>query len=36
MVRGYRPLAEAYAVNVANAWRHYAVRAANPTKAWAT
>jgi phosphatidylserine/phosphatidylglycerophosphate/cardiolipin synthase-like enzyme len=28
VIRGNRPLAEAYAVNVANAWRHYAVRAA--------
>jgi phosphatidylserine/phosphatidylglycerophosphate/cardiolipin synthase-like enzyme len=27
VVRGDRALAEAYAVNVANAWRHYAVRA---------
>jgi phosphatidylserine/phosphatidylglycerophosphate/cardiolipin synthase-like enzyme len=27
VIRGNRRLAEAYAVNVANAWRHYAVRA---------
>jgi hypothetical protein len=30
VVRGERTLAEAYAVNVENAWRHYAVRAGTP------
>jgi phosphatidylserine/phosphatidylglycerophosphate/cardiolipin synthase-like enzyme len=30
VVRGDRALAEAYAVNVQSAWRHYAGRAANP------
>jgi phosphatidylserine/phosphatidylglycerophosphate/cardiolipin synthase-like enzyme len=30
IVRGDRALAEAYAVNVESAWRHYAARAGNP------
>jgi phosphatidylserine/phosphatidylglycerophosphate/cardiolipin synthase-like enzyme len=30
VVRGERALAEAYAVNVESAWRHYAARAGNP------
>jgi phosphatidylserine/phosphatidylglycerophosphate/cardiolipin synthase-like enzyme len=30
IVRGDRALAEAYAVNVQSAWRHYAARAGNP------
>jgi phosphatidylserine/phosphatidylglycerophosphate/cardiolipin synthase-like enzyme len=30
VVRGDRRLAEAYAVNVESAWRHYAARAGNP------
>ena len=30
VVRGDRRLAEAYAVNIRNAWRHYASRVGNP------
>jgi hypothetical protein len=30
VVRGDRPLAEAYAVNIESAWRHYAGRMSNP------
>jgi phosphatidylserine/phosphatidylglycerophosphate/cardiolipin synthase-like enzyme len=30
VVKGDRPLAEAYAVNIDSAWRHYAYRAGNP------
>jgi phosphatidylserine/phosphatidylglycerophosphate/cardiolipin synthase-like enzyme len=30
VIRGDRPLAEAYAVNAESAWRHYAYRAGNP------
>jgi phosphatidylserine/phosphatidylglycerophosphate/cardiolipin synthase-like enzyme len=30
VIRGDRELAEAYAVNIENAWRHYAYRAGNP------
>jgi hypothetical protein len=30
VVRGDRALAEAYAVNIQSAWRHYAGRAAHP------
>jgi phosphatidylserine/phosphatidylglycerophosphate/cardiolipin synthase-like enzyme len=32
IVRGERALAEAYAVNIDSAWRHYASRAGNPYK----
>lgn len=30
VIRGDRPLAEAYAVNIQSAWRHYAARLGNP------
>jgi phosphatidylserine/phosphatidylglycerophosphate/cardiolipin synthase-like enzyme len=30
VIRGDQPLAEAYAVNIQSAWRHYAARIANP------
>ena len=33
VVHGDRALAEAYAVNIQSAWRHYASRAGNPLHA---